>query len=234
MICTKCRVDKAEAEFHKGKKVCKVCRSVKKFVSTKEDKNIKQSIYRALKNNTEIAWHKILGYNLEQLKEHLKLQFKDGMTFENYGKKWCISFFIPRRMFNITSINSKEFAKLYNIRNMKVITPEESHHQKAKIDMAEIMENNIMDLLPVGGFLTDKNNLSVKAQILFNKSLLMNKCIKYDNYVIDTEKISFDKYLNKVLNEVADSNDKQFRKNRVAEIEVFVKDKINEIVEVLF
>jgi hypothetical protein len=52
------------------------------------------SVIRRFGGKKESTTYEILGYSAEQLKEHLKTLFEDGMSWENWGE-WHIDHIIP-------------------------------------------------------------------------------------------------------------------------------------------
>ena len=67
-------------------------RKKKKRMLTEErkrfDKNINASIYKAIKNNKSGGiWERLVGYTLDNLKNHLQKQFTDSM---NWSNSWTI------------------------------------------------------------------------------------------------------------------------------------------------
>jgi hypothetical protein len=67
-------------------------------------KNLRRRLHHALNGNlkTESTLN-LLGCTKEELKQHLELQFKDGMTWNNYGVKgWHIDHIIPCANFDLS------------------------------------------------------------------------------------------------------------------------------------
>jgi hypothetical protein len=60
-------------------------------------------------------WFNIVGYNLEDLKQHLEKQFKPEMTWENYGSYWHVDHIKPLSWFNLET----EFDKAWSINNLQ-------------------------------------------------------------------------------------------------------------------
>jgi len=90
-------------------------------------------IYRSLKQNKNgHHWEKLIGYTLQELKQHLEKQFSLGMTWENYGK-WHIDHLIPISLFNITGIGSKGFKKAWALENLQPLWAEENIKKSNKI-----------------------------------------------------------------------------------------------------
>lgn len=120
------------------------------------DRNIKVSLYRAIKKGTGFRWGKILGYNIEDVKKHLETFFDENMNWENYGSYWGITFFIPRRLYNFTNFKSEEFRKCWSLKNLKPQRILECYRQKASINMDDVDRYNLYDILPVGKIRKEK------------------------------------------------------------------------------
>ena len=68
----------------------------------------------------------ILGYSIEELKEHLEHQFEDWMNWDNLGltatkekETWQIDHIIPVNTFNILEIGDEEFKKCWALTNLR-------------------------------------------------------------------------------------------------------------------
>lgn len=64
------------------------------------------------------SWEKLVGYNLSDLKNHLELLFKDGMSWDNYGK-WHIDHKKPVSKFNIVSSECDDFKICWSLNNLQ-------------------------------------------------------------------------------------------------------------------
>ena len=58
----------------------------------------------------------LIGCDPDVLKEHIKKQLKDNMTFENYGE-WEIDHIKPVSLFNLE--NEKEMFECFNYKNLQ-------------------------------------------------------------------------------------------------------------------
>lgn len=114
------------------------------------DRNLKVSLYRAIKKGKGFKWGRILGYSIDDVKQHLEKLFDENMNWENYGTYWGITFFIPRRLYSFTSLKSEEFRKCWSLKNLKPDTLQNCYHQKARTNFEEIDKYNLYDILPVG------------------------------------------------------------------------------------
>ena len=97
--------------------------------------NFRTAIYQVLKeNNVEKNGHyfEILGYTPEELINHLEKQFKDGMTWDNYGD-FHIDHIIPISSFNIQEIGDEEFMKCWSLSNLQPMWGEENIRKSNKI-----------------------------------------------------------------------------------------------------
>ena len=68
----------------------------------------------------------ILGYSIEELKEHLEHQFEDWMNWDNLGltankekETWQIDHIIPVNTFNIKETGDEEFRKCWALDNLR-------------------------------------------------------------------------------------------------------------------
>lgn len=157
--CKRCGLKLPLDNFHidnnkkdKHKSICKKCLSKKKSINKKLkiDKNIRQNLIYCLKHDGPFKWGKILGFSKQELKEHLSSKFKDGMSFDNYGEVWGVTFYIPKRCYNFSSIISDEFKKCWNLKNLKPEYMNIIKKQKLEISKNDIKENSLWDIVPYG------------------------------------------------------------------------------------
>ena len=113
------------------------------------DRNIRQCLSYTIKNDGPFRWSDIMGFTKEELLEHLKSEFKEGMSFENYGE-WVISFHIPRRCYNFSSIRDEDFKRFWSLKNITPRWLKEAQKQKKKINKNEVNKYSLWDILPVG------------------------------------------------------------------------------------
>ena len=64
------------------------------------------------------SWEDLVGYSLQDLKEHLESLFQPGMTWENYGQ-WHIDHIKPVSSFNITSLDCDDFKACWSLKNLQ-------------------------------------------------------------------------------------------------------------------
>ena len=95
--------------------------------------NISGAIYKSLKGNKNgYHWEKLVGYSQENLRKHLEDQFKDGMTWGNYGE-WVIDHKIPKSLFNIISAKCKGFKKCWALENLQPLWKDENKRKSNKL-----------------------------------------------------------------------------------------------------
>lgn len=87
--------------------------------------SIRSAIHKCLHGDKGgISWPLLVGYTIDDLKEHLEKQFDENMNWDNYGKYWHIDHIRPISGFNIKSykdFNFKECWKLSNLRPLEAI-----------------------------------------------------------------------------------------------------------------
>lgn len=70
-----------------------------------------------------------LSYSVGELISHLEHKFKEGMTWQNYGKYWHIDHIKPVSWFKYTSPDDKEFKMCWALSNLQ---PLEKHANLSK------------------------------------------------------------------------------------------------------
>ena len=97
--------------------------------------NFRTAIYQVLKEcNVEKNKHyfNILQYTPEDLISHLELQFKDTMSWDNYGE-WHVDHILPITYFNIMEMGDKEFMKCWSLDNLQPMWGKENIRKSNKI-----------------------------------------------------------------------------------------------------
>jgi hypothetical protein len=97
--------------------------------------NFRTAIYQVLKeSNVEKNRHyfDILQYTPEELIIHLESQFKDTMSWDNYGD-WHVDHKLPITSFNIEEMGDKEFMKCWALENLQPMWGEENIRKSNKI-----------------------------------------------------------------------------------------------------
>lgn len=97
--------------------------------------NFRTAIYQVLKeSNVEKNKHyfDILQYTPEELITHLELQFKDTMSWDNYGI-WHVDHKLPITSFNIVEMGDNEFMKCWSLENLQPMWGEENIRKSNKI-----------------------------------------------------------------------------------------------------
>ena len=62
----------------------------------------------------------ILGYTIDELREHLEKQFEPGMTWENYGKGgWEVDHIVPKSIFNYATPDDIDFKRCWSLENLR-------------------------------------------------------------------------------------------------------------------
>ena len=98
--------------------------------------NIRSLIGFSLRGNKKNRhWETLVGYTLEQLKKHIEKQFKQGMTWKNYGRNgWHIDHKIPISRFNFSQPEHLDFKKCWTLKNLQPLWAKENTSKGNKID----------------------------------------------------------------------------------------------------
>lgn len=73
----------------------------------------------------------LLGYTVDELKSHIEKQFKDGMTWDNYGD-WHIDHRLPLASFEYTSPDCQAFKAAWAITNLQPLWAKDNMSKGAK------------------------------------------------------------------------------------------------------
>ena len=84
----------------------------------KLSKNIRTRITHFISKDKKLgSTRELLGCSGDQLKNHLGKQFKNGMTWDNYGSVWHIDHIIPVANFDLS--NKKSQMECFNYNNLQ-------------------------------------------------------------------------------------------------------------------
>jgi hypothetical protein len=81
-------------------------------------KNIRSAIRLSLMNGCKFKFEEVVGFSIQQLKEHLESQFCQGMSWENMGQ-WHIDHIKPVVLFDIDSMDSPDMKVCWNLSNLQ-------------------------------------------------------------------------------------------------------------------
>jgi hypothetical protein len=97
--------------------------------------NFRTAIYTVLKeSNVDKYGHyfDVLQYTPEELINHLEKQFKDDMTWDNYGI-WHVDHKLPITSFDIQEMGDKEFMKCWSLDNLQPMWGDENIKKSNKL-----------------------------------------------------------------------------------------------------
>jgi hypothetical protein len=97
--------------------------------------NFRTAIWTVLKeSNVDKYGHyfDILQYTSEELINHLEKQFKDDMTWDNYGI-WHVDHKLPITSFDIQEMGDEEFMRCWSLDNLQPMWGEENIRKSNKI-----------------------------------------------------------------------------------------------------
>lgn len=79
-------------------------------------RNMRETLRQGKSNR---HWEELVGYTIDQLKNHLEKMFQPGMTWENYGTFWQIDHKIPLAVFNFEKPEDLDFRLCWSLRNLQ-------------------------------------------------------------------------------------------------------------------
>lgn len=115
--------DRIKAKSHTPEYRLRARESLKKRLATNPKLRLKARIgglvWAALKGKKAgRAWETLLGYTTQDLMHHLARQFRDGMTWENYGQ-WHVDHIRPVSSFEFSSAEDPEFLSCWALSNLQ-------------------------------------------------------------------------------------------------------------------
>jgi len=103
------------------------------ILNNRLNNRISTSIRRSLKENRKNNyWEALVNFTLQDLIIHLEKQFKEGMSWDNYGK-WHIDHKKPLASFSFNSYEGKEFKECWSLENLQPLWAEENIRKSNKI-----------------------------------------------------------------------------------------------------
>lgn len=76
----------------------------------------------------------LVGYSVDQLKNHLENQFAPGMTWENYGSEWHIDHIVPLSAFNFSTAEDPDFKRAWALSNLRPLWAMENLRKGARVE----------------------------------------------------------------------------------------------------
>jgi len=100
----------------------------------KLNSNIKTAIWRSLLNNKgRRHWETLVGYSLEDLKNHLEKQFLHGMSWDNYGD-WHVDHKIPLAVHHYETAEDIDFKRAWSLKNLQPMWAFDNLSKGARIE----------------------------------------------------------------------------------------------------
>lgn len=120
---------------------------INKNPTLKLNSRMSGNIYSTLKGNkAERHWEDLVGYTLQELKEHLEKQFDENMNWDNQGSYWEIDHIIPKNQFNYISPEDKDFKICWSLMNLRPLYWKENVSRPRKgQDVPEELKQRILN-----------------------------------------------------------------------------------------
>jgi len=81
--------------------------------------NISSAISTSIRGKGGNKWQSLVGYNINELKQHLESQFSLKINWNNYGNYWELDHIIPKNRFCYSSFLDPEFKKCWALDNLQ-------------------------------------------------------------------------------------------------------------------
>jgi len=95
--------------------------------------NISRAINHSLNGRKKNRhWEDLVGYTIDNLKNHLESKFRKGMSWENYGL-WHIDHKIPKAIHNITKPEDEDFRRCWGLDNLQPLWAKDNLRKGSKL-----------------------------------------------------------------------------------------------------
>ena len=89
-------------------------------------KYIRSALKKVYSSKNGRNWESLVGYDAQQLKEHLEKQFKPEMNWDNHGTYWHIDHIKPKSWFKYDSAEHPEFKQCWSLKNLQPLEAEKN------------------------------------------------------------------------------------------------------------
>lgn len=128
-ILARCRANKAKAAAYARMR----SQRDPMFRIVKNLRSRIRSAFLVSKGSKSTATLELLGCTPDYFRSHLARKFRDGMTFENYGK-WHIDHIVPCAAFSLEHEDQQRLC--FNFSNLQPLWARENQRKKARLDWA--------------------------------------------------------------------------------------------------
>jgi len=98
----------------------------------KLNRNVSSAISHSIEGNKQGRhWENLVGYTINDLKQHLEKQFTKGMNWSNYGK-WHIDHIKPISSFKFSSPEHRAFKRCWELDNLQPLWATENLEKGSK------------------------------------------------------------------------------------------------------
>jgi hypothetical protein len=92
---------------------------------------VSAGVWRGLRDGKNGHWCDLLGYDANDLREHLERQFVKGMSWDNMGE-WHLDHIVPLSGFTYSTSSDPEFKRAWSLSNLRPIWREANLKKGAK------------------------------------------------------------------------------------------------------
>jgi 5-methylcytosine-specific restriction endonuclease McrA len=102
----------------------------------KLNKNMRNGIWRSINREGKNgrSWKALVGYTIDELKQHLEKQFDGEMNWDNYGSYWHVDHIIPKSAFNYSAPDHLDFRRCWELKNLRPLIAIQNLRKGSKID----------------------------------------------------------------------------------------------------
>ena len=103
-------------------------------ISHRLSHNIGSGMWRSITTGKDgLHWESLVDFTLNDLRQHLEKQFKNGISWENYGE-WEIDHIIPIKAFNFEKPEDLDFKRCWALTNLQPLWAGENRAKRDRLD----------------------------------------------------------------------------------------------------
>ena len=111
-------------------KIIREHEKIKKFLNSSVTYSMSNCLRKVEGAN---RWKMLVGYDIEDLRQHITSQFTKGMTWDNYGD-WHIDHIKPLSHFDYESTDDSEFKECWSLWNLQPLWAKENYRKRDRCD----------------------------------------------------------------------------------------------------
>jgi len=111
-----------------------------RYPQNRLNRNMRRSVTRFLSSGIKAkrSWKSLVGYNSEELMNHLESKFTSEMSWDNYGSYWHVDHIRPVASFKFEKPEDLDFQTCWSLSNLQPLSAKENLKKNSKYNGSRI------------------------------------------------------------------------------------------------